>query len=463
MRCALLHPPRPGATNTVPPIGLLGLAAVLEELGHQVVLVDAALTGQTGGPLAESLRAFMPDVLLVTAFSSDVSILRRELRTIRGALGPIPFLLGGPHASCRGADALDDLPEADVIFLGEAEESLPMYLSGAGGRIPGVVLRSDPWNAEPVHLEDLSSLPLPAWHHAPPRNYRGLPNGVVLKKLPFAPLITTRGCPYRCTFCAGFRITGRRIRHRPLSLVWDEIELLVNRFGVREVHIEDDNFTFDAEYAKEFCREALRRKLPVCFSTPNGVRLDSLDHELLDLMKRAGWYVVHCGIESGSDRVLASVKKALSTKVIAERIALIKSHGLPVAGYFIIGLPGETREDIGKTIAFSISSGIDWAHFATFLPIPGSEAGTGWFGSRSEPEKVWEIFHNTECPAPPDGLTRSQVLRLQRKAFLRFYLRVPQLLAVARQLFRPGVLPYMLERFRAYLHPGPVDRSLRQE
>lgn len=459
MRCTLLHPPRPGSSNTVPPIGLLVLAAVLEERGHIVTLLDAALTGITGPSLVRAVLGSRPDALLITAFSSDVAVLRRELPGLRQSLGSVPFLLGGPHASCRGIASFDDLPEVDTIFLGEAEETLPLFLSGGSGRIHGVVSRTDPWRTEPVHLDDLSLLPTPAWHHAPPESYRGLPNGVVLKKLPFAPIITTRGCPYLCTFCAGFRITGRRIRHRPLSRVWEEIELLVDRFGVREIHIEDDNFTFDSGYAKQFCREALARKLPVCFSTPNGVRLDSLDDELIDLMKRAGWYVIHCGIESGSDRVLRSVRKALSTSVIAGKIAMIKRHGLPVAGYFIIGLPGETKEDIEKTMDFSVSSGLDWAQFANFLPIPGSEAGAEWFGACEKPDLVWRVFHNTSCPAPPSGLSAREVLGLQRKAFLRFYLRGRQLRGVLGQLMRPGVLPFMARRFLAYLHlrPGKVD------
>jgi radical SAM superfamily enzyme YgiQ (UPF0313 family) len=459
VRCTLLHPPRPGSTNTVPPIGLLVLAAVLEENGHEVTLLDAALTGTTGAALVRAVQGSEPEALLITAFSSDVSVLRMVLPELRLALGEVPFLLGGPHASCRGTASFDDLPEVDTIFLGEAEETLPLYLSGASNRIPGVVSRSDPWQTEPVHLDDLSLLPTPAWHHAPPKRYKGLPNGVVLKRLPFAPIITTRGCPYLCTFCAGFRITGRKIRHRPLSRVWDEIGLLVDQFGVREVHIEDDNFTFDADYAKQFCREAIARNLPVCFSTPNGVRLDSLDDELLDLMKKAGWYVVHCGIESGSDRVLRSIRKALSTSVIAERIAMIKKHGLPVAGYFIIGLPGETREDILKTISFSLSSGLDWAQFANFLPIPGSEAGGQWFDACEKPELVWSVFHNTSCPAPPSGLSAREVLGLQRKAFLRFYLRGRQLMGILGQILRPGVLPFMVRRFLAYLHlrPATVD------
>lgn len=453
MRCTLLHPPRPGASNTVPPLGLLSLGAVLEREGHEVSLVDAALTGEIGSSLCRAVRDTRPDLLLITGFSSDVAVLRRELPGLREVLGGVPFLFGGPHASCRGVMAFQDLPEIDALFLGEAEETLPAYLSDPEGPLEGVVVRNNPLPREPVHVKDLGALPLPAWHLAPPHRYRGLPNGVVLKRQPFAPILTTRGCPYRCTFCAGFRVTGREIRHRPLSRVWQEIDLLVEQYGVREIHIEDDNFTFDAEYAKAFCREALRRRRPLCFSTPNGVRLDTLDDELLDLMKRAGWYVVHCGIESGSDRVLSRVRKGLTTRTIREKTAQIHRHGLPIAGYFILGLPGETREDIRRTLAFSLSIPLKWAQFATFLPIPGSEAGTEWFRAAGESPEVWERFHNTRCPAPPQGLQRGEVLRLQRMAFLRFYLRPRQMAGVLGMLLRPGILPYMLKRFIAYLHP----------
>ncbi len=312
-------------------------------------------------------------------------------------------------------------------------------------------------------MNDLSVLPIPAWRLAPPAEYRGLPNGVILKKTPFAPVITTRGCPYRCTFCAGFRITGHRIRHRPLELVWEEIDLLVNEFGVKEIHIEDDNFTFNADYAKEFCRMALKRKPGLHFSTPNGVRLDTLDRELLNLMKRAGWYIIHCGVESGSDRVLRSVNKSLSTAVIAEKIALIRSCELPTAGYFILGLPGETREDMEKTIAFAVSSGLDWAQFASFLPIPGSAAGDRWFEEHGYTEKLWQNFHNTRCPAPPKGVTRRELMLLQRRAFMKFYLRPGPLFRIAGQFLRPKVVPYLVKRFLAYLHSSGVDPDASSE
>ncbi len=457
----MLYPPRPGSTNTVPPVGLLSIGAVLENLGHEVILIDSALSGLRGDALARHVRGFSPDMLLVSAFSSDVTVLTTELPLLKESLGNTPLLLGGPHASCRGVKTLDDLPQVDTIFLGEAEESIVEYLADPSARIPGVIRRIDPWDTSPRHVEDLSILPIPAWHLAPPANYTGLPNGVLCRKMPFAPIITTRGCPYKCTFCAGFRITGRRIRHRPLAMIWDEIDLLVNSFGVKEIHIEDDNFTFDADYTARFCEEAIRRQYPVFYSTPNGVRLDSLDEHILKLMKKAGWYVIHCGIESGSDRILRSIKKNLSTSGIREKISLINRVGLSTAGYFILGLPGETEDDMKKTIGFSLSSDLAWAHFASFLPIPGSEAGDRWFRDHPDSEGIWKIFDNTRCPAPPDGVSRETLIRLQRNAFLRFYLRPGPMFRLLRQILNPVTLRYHLRRFGNYLHTGSSWRRVK--
>jgi len=455
-RISLLYPPRPGGsgTNLVPPVGLLYLGAVLEESGHSVTLVDAALSGHSGTELVEDIVDTTPDILMVSAFTSDVHILSTELPMIRAALPDIPIWLGGPHASCVGTGALRDLPDVDAVFLGEAEESIIEALEFPDEPPAGVIYASASAETGPRLVEDLSALPLPAWHLAPPDAYRGLPNGVVLRKLPYAPLITTRGCPYRCTFCAGFRVTGRKIRHRPMDQIWEEIEILVNEYGVREIHIEDDNFTFDADFALEFCREACRRRLPVLFSTPNGVRLDTLDPELLDLMREAGWYIIHCGIESGSDRVLHRVRKRTTTEGIRKSIDLIHEHGLPVAGYFILGLPGETVEEMMATVDFAVSSGIEWAHFASFLPIPGSEDGDAYLSKHDLSAQGWAAFHNTACPAPPESVTRRELKRIQRKAFMRFYLRPGPLLRLSGLLFRPGVAPRIFRRALAYLTGG---------
>ncbi|MCD6589048.1 MAG: B12-binding domain-containing radical SAM protein [Candidatus Fermentibacteraceae bacterium] len=454
MRVTLFYPPRPGGegTNLVPPIGLLYLGAVLEKAGHRVVLLDFALIGKSGKELVEDVVDSRPDVLMISAFTSDVFIMKPVMVALREALPGTKIWLGGPHASCVGAAAFLDFPQMDAVFLGEAEESVLEAILFPEEAPQGVVYSgSDPATVIPRQIEDLSVLPLPAWHLAPPSKYRGLPNGVVLKKLPYAPILTTRGCPYRCTFCAGFRVTGRRIRHRPLDQVWEEIDLLVSEYGVAEIHIEDDNFTFDRAYAKEFCRIAISRKLPVLFSTPNGVRLDALDDELLSLMREAGWYVVHCGIESGSDRILKKIKKATTTSSIKSSIDLIHSQGLPVAAYFILGIPGETEKEIQETIRFSRTSGVEWAQFACFLPIPGSPDGDSFLENTDMVSTGWEAFHNSACPAPPFPLSAERLKQLQRKAFLRFYLRPGQIFRTTRLLFHRDTFFRIIRRVFAYL------------
>lgn len=461
MRITLLYPPRPGGTGTnlVPPVGLLYLGAVLENAGHLVSLVDASLTGHTNELLTDDIIETSPDLLMISAYTSDVFLLRFQITNLRKVLPEIPFWLGGPHASCAGLQALIDFPEIDALFMGEAEESVLELLSSDNGEKPpdGVILRTAPAATHPRHIHDLSGLPVPAWHLAPPEKYRGLPNGVVLKRLPYAPILTTRGCPYKCTFCAGFRVTGREIRKRPLPQVWEEIEILIHQYGVREIHIEDDNFAFDYDYASEFCREAIRKNLPVHFSTPNGIRLDSLDDELLELMKKAGWYIIHCGIESGSDRVLKRIKKATTTKIMRDKIDLIHKHRLPVAGYFILGMPDETEEDILKTIRFSLSSGIEWAQFASFLPIPGSEDGDSFLREHDLASDGWRKFHNAVCPAPPDTISEKRMKQLQRKAFLSFYLRPGPFFRIIGLFFHRGTAGRLLRRMLAYLMPEKIS------
>lgn len=436
----------------MPPIGLLYLGAVLEKAGHRIILLDFTQREKTGDDLVADVVNSNPDILMLSAFTSDVFLLKPIIPVLKKVLPRVKFWLGGPHASCVSERAFFDFPQMDAVFIGEAEESILEALEFPDEAPAGVIYSAKkPKKTYPRQVEDLSTLPIPAWHLAPPEKYRGLPNGVVLKKLPYAPILTTRGCPYRCTFCAGFRVTGRKIRHRPLSQVWEEIELLVSDYGVAEIHIEDDNFTFDRGYAKEFCEIAIKKNHPVLFSTPNGIRLDALDDELLSLMKKAGWYVIHCGIESGSDRILKKIKKATTTSAIKKSIDLIHSHGIPVAAYFILGLPGESRKDIEKTIEFARASGVEWAQFACFLPIPGSPDGDSFLKDNDMVATGWEAFHNTECPAPPAPLTSDDLKKLQRKAFMRFYLRPGPVFRTAALLFHRETFLRIIKRGFAYL------------
>ena len=148
--------------------------------------------------------------------------------------------------------------------------------------------------------EDLDSIPNPAWDLIDPRTYPISPHGTFSKSYPVAPIITSRGCPYLCTFCAGFKSTGRKLRRRSVKMVLDEINYLYRVYGVREFHIEDDNFTLQKEYVMEFTDSLCSSGLKIWWACPNGIRADRLDKEMLLSMERSGCYSFGLGIESGS-------------------------------------------------------------------------------------------------------------------------------------------------------------------
>ncbi len=163
------------------------------------------------------------------------------------------------------------------------------------------------------------------------------PHGAFFKQYPVAPIITSRGCPFHCTFCGGHIISGRKIRQRSIKNVMSEIELLYRDYGVREIHIEDDNFTFRKDYVLEFCNH-MRSKFPnLTWTCPNGVRIDTLDEEMVEAMRSSGCYALSIGIESGSDKILKLMKKSLNIQKIAEKIEMLKKFDIDINAFFIPG------------------------------------------------------------------------------------------------------------------------------
>jgi radical SAM superfamily enzyme YgiQ (UPF0313 family) len=177
---------------------------------------------------------------------------------------------------------------------------------------------------------------------------------MIVKKTPVAPIITTRGCPYNCSYCSASIISGRQLRFRSPSLVVDEIEMLVNTYGVREIQIEDDNFTLNTKHALEICREIIRRGIKVIWSLPNGVRVDCLTDELLADMRKSGCYLMALGIESGNQRLLDESGKKLDLTIVPDMVNKVRKAGIAVWGFFMIGFPSETNQEVWETINFAL-------------------------------------------------------------------------------------------------------------
>jgi radical SAM superfamily enzyme YgiQ (UPF0313 family) len=359
----------------------------------------------------------------------------------------LAVVIGGPHVTGDPNRALRSTG-ADFGIVGEGELSLLELAAAVGAgdqreaaEIPGVVTpRSDPTRLDLIG--DLDSLPFPDWDQCPPASYPKAPHGGVARRYPIAPVTTTRGCPHSCTFCSSPTLWQRRVRFRSPQSVLDEIELMVTRYGVREVHFEDDNLTLKRSHVIAIAEGLLRRTISVSWSTPNGVRVESVDRELLQLMRSSGCYSVAFGIESADPEIRRRCGKETTIDRIEAAIAAASEVGMLTQGFFIFGLPGETAQTIEKTIAFASSSRLDKAQFLLLDLLPGSEL---WeqHGQQAPDRSTYQSFHDPGwCP---EGLDPELLRKAPARALRAFFSR-PRRVARMLGMIRPSQLPYLLRR-----------------
>ena len=277
--------------------------------------------------------------------------------------------------------------------------------------------------SEPI--EDLDALPRPAWKLFPWRDYSFLPFVTVAK--PCLAISGSRGCPFRCKFCA-MGYMGNLVRKRSPVSIADEIEWLVKEFGARHIGFVDPIFPLDKKHAIATCRAIRAKNMPENWWWTCETRVDIVDEEMCREMKLARCKRILFGIESGVNEVLAGVGKGYTTDNVKRGIVAARSAGLEISAFFMLGLPGETKETAKQTIDFALSLDIDFAKFAITIPLPGSELYDDLVkqGKISQPE--WESF-TTFNPDPdslpyiPEGMTGKELLQLHRMANVKFYLR----------------------------------------
>jgi radical SAM superfamily enzyme YgiQ (UPF0313 family) len=425
-----------------PPLALGYLSAFLQRHGHHVRVLDGLSLGVDNAALAARCAgADLVGISTLSDYYPQTVGLTRELKR-RG----IPVVIGGPHATFVPARTLEETG-ADYVVVGEGETAM-LELAGAlseGGPaqgIPGVATPSQPEVPPRALIEDLDRLPFPDWDDCPPGSYPKAPHGGVAKRYPIAPVTTTRGCPYSCSFCSSPFLWQRRIRYRSPENVLDEIERVARRHGVKEIHFEDDNLTLKRAHVEEICTGLLARGIGVSWATPNGIRVDTIDRDLLDLMRESGCYSIAFGVESASPEILRRCGKRTSINRIEQTIAMAHEAGLITQGFFIFGLPGETEQTIQQTIDFARHSKLDKAQFLLLDVMPGSAL---WNEHRESVPGLasYQSFHDvTWCP---DGLDPEVLKAAPGRAFRAFF-RSPRRVLRMASLLRPGQLRYVLRR-----------------
>lgn len=376
-----IHPVPGGAgineVSAWQPIGLAYIAASLERAGFPCEIIDANLTGMGDDEVLERLH---PSAKLVglRADSFTYDAVKRLTARIRRRCPGAVMILGGPLPTAAPEMALAELG-CDGVIRGEGELAAPAVMRNlAAGKppfdtsVPGACYpekgSSAPVKNPVQRITDLDSLPFPAYHLLPPFSaYKRW-----TRRTPSAPLITSRGCAYECSFCSK-DIFERRVTRRSAANVLEEVDLLVKKYGIRQLDILDDNFIFDRARAEAILDGLIERGYGLALNLQGGIRSEVVDGALLDKMKRAGVYKLAFGIESADETVLRIARKRLDLGRLEKAALLAKEKGFIVCGFFIIGLPGETEEAFNRTVAFARRLDLDIANFCMATPFIGTE------------------------------------------------------------------------------------------
>jgi radical SAM superfamily enzyme YgiQ (UPF0313 family) len=358
MRICLVTSPRfnrKPATKSMAPGGLACLGAVARQQGHEVHGVEGTLIGHPRA-IAQHVAACEPDVVGTSTTTIDRFAGLETIRLIRQACPKAFILVGGSHFTYSAEDALRCVPEIDAVCVGEGEETfleLLEHLPGreAFGRIRGLVWRDRDGQIvrnppRPV-MEDINHLPMPAWDLFAIRQYDY--HTIDSDLNPVHGMMTSRGCPHSCVFCANSM--NKTMRYLEPSLVVDQLQWLQKNYGVTALDIRDDNFLTRSSHAIAVCQELLRRSCRFHWSCR--ARPAHLDAETLKLMKRAGCKSIAFGVESGADEVLRAMRKGTTAAQISEAMEVVGAVGFEqIEIFLIIGLPAETLETIDRSIAF---------------------------------------------------------------------------------------------------------------
>jgi len=434
----------------MPPLGLGYLAAVLRDAGHDVEIHDLACGRPTLRDLARRLIDWQAEFVGLSVMTPNFSGAKAVAQMLRHLPARPHVFVGGAHVSVHPELSLDDF-YADAAFVREGEISVPAYIAKveAGqdpSKVKGVVFRRngetvDTGPADPIR--DLNVLPWPAWDLLRPERYPPIPHQLFVRRLPVAPILTTRGCPFNCSFCATTWLFGSKIRRRDPQDVVDEMVYLTERHGIREFHVEDDNPTLIREHIDNLCHALIASGRRWLWKFPNGVMVNTLDDELIALLARAGCYQISLGIESMSRET--KVGKPVEHARISGIIAAAKKVNMQTQGLFVVGLPNEDEPTIDRSIAASTQLGLDFAHYGTFVPLPGSKWGNEIHQAGADFANINFFTASGRIPHDPH-----LVKRIQRRAILRFYLR-PRILWNLLKMVKLRQIGGVLYTARRYL------------
>ena len=448
-RILLIRPPwdvLQGYKNLEIPLNLCYLASVLKTAGHDCLILDGNLippeTIETSqkwldyrGIISdydrylEALRGdhpawnrveslvkwFKPSIVGITIMTGTYGSALRTAKIVKKMCPDVPVIVGGPHPTILPEDTLRE-DCWDVVVKGEGEYSLLELVNCLERRKPLNAIRGISYKEEGAirhnlprpFIENLDLIPFPA-------------RDLIFEKERYSTnsfgfVLTSRGCPYNCIFCASHMIWGRRVRYRSAENVIAEIKEVKEKFGTKIFRFNDDAFTIDQDRVRKICRLIIEEKLDIKWYC--GTEVDLISYDLLRKMKEAGCVRIHFGVETGNPRVLKSIKKGVTLGQVRQALKMAKKVGITTITYFMIGFPDETRQEVRDTINFMKELKPDKAVWGIVTPYPGTEL----YGIVNEKGLLPNVpdwatfFHHSPDMAFTDTLSRENLLELIREA-----------------------------------------------
>ncbi len=446
--------------HAVPPLGVMSLAAYVRRRPDvDVRIIDMSPWPMTYADLDFQIRRYAPDLVGISAITFEANGFCRAARLAKRWRADVPVVAGGPHATSYTNIILED-ENVDIAAIGEGEETLDELIdalrrggpldqvAGIAFRRHGKIVRTPP--RQPI--ADLDALPIPAWDLVPIRRYKRFNRFSKTGSLDYGLLFTSRGCPYGCVYC--HQIFGKRFRARSAENVFNEIKTLYTEHGLREFEVIDDIFNLDRRRLHAICDLIIGSGMKISLTFPNGVRGDLLDEAQIRKLRKAGATFMAFPVETASPRLQKLIHKNVDLPRIRENIDLALEAGIFCQGFFIVGFPTETREEVQATFDFAIQSDLHVAHLFVANAFEGTALAEL---AKGLGKPVKRDFRQSYLTRGFDNLTdipNEEFNRMRSRALRRFWLSPRRMWRIVRDYPNkqnlPGFLPAFLKRVSLY-------------
>ena len=434
----------------LPPLGLMYIAAALEQAGHEVQMLDNYLMQQSTEEVQQLVLKLHPTIVGITCGSATYKKCVETAKAIKQVLPECQIIVGGWHASYM-PESLLETSEIDYAVMGEGERAitdLAAFLVKSdysnASTVAGVACRGSLGvvKNEPTFI-NMDELPFPARHLLPLEKYDR--NIDFLNAKPVDIMSISRGCTFNCGFCETKKLWGNISRQFSPQRVMAEVNDLVTNYGTKGIYFINDNFTIRKNQTAEFCDLLIKSKLDLEWICDT--RVDLIDQNILEKMATAGCKTIWFGIESGSQKVLNYINRNITLEQVEEAFKMCRKAGIQIACSFMLGLPSETKEDLMASYRFAEKLDADWCQFNVFIAYPDS--------------LLWREILETGKYTQLDDFLYSyktnefdydELMRIQRQ-FFKNYHRAPK--RILKRIKREGVLNFAKRR----LHPKPIDNA----